>query len=47
MWVAPTLLCGLLCLTPIWWLIAHKNPYTHSVLYTGWAPIIGAMGISR
>ncbi|KAJ8377696.1 hypothetical protein AAFF_G00254770 [Aldrovandia affinis] len=35
-----------LALTPLWVLIAHRVPSTREVLYTGWEPVIIAMGIS-
>ena len=46
-WLAPLLLAIFMCLTPLWCYVAHKNKYTHEVLYSGWTPVIGAMVISR
>lgn len=45
-WLSPTIVCISLLLTPIWVLISKRNPYTKKVLYTGWTPVISAMGIS-
>lgn len=46
-WVSPLLLIVALALIPAMWYISHRNVYTHSVLYSGWTPVIGAMVISR
>ncbi|GAB6021520.1 hypothetical protein CHUAL_004124 [Chamberlinius hualienensis] len=45
-WISPTIICLTLLLTPIWAIISKRNPYTNKVLYTGWVPVISAMGIS-
>lgn len=33
--------------TPLWYYIAAKNPFTKEILDYGWAPVICAMLISR
>lgn len=46
-WASPLLLSVALAHIPIMWYLAHRNSYTHNVLYSGWTPVIGAMVISR
>lgn len=46
-WASPLLLAVALAHIPIMWYLAHRNSYTHNVLYSGWTPVIGAMVISR
>lgn len=45
-WVSATVIIIFLLLTPLWVLIAKQNCYTKEVLYSGWTPVISAMGIS-
>lgn len=42
-WIQNTLLIFLMSLIPIWAYIARKNPFTSSVILTGWFPVCGAM----
>ena len=37
----------LLLLIPLWLFLAYHNSTTRSVLYSGWIPVLSAMGISR
>ena len=46
-WASPLILGVSVANIPVMWYISHHNNYTHSVLYSGWAPVIGAMIISR
>lgn len=45
-WLAPTIIVAFLLLTPLWAFLAKRNKYTAEILYTGWTPVISAMGIS-
>ncbi|XP_021915142.1 solute carrier family 41 member 1-like isoform X2 [Zootermopsis nevadensis] len=45
-WIAPIIIGCYILAIPFWVFIAKKNKYTHSVLYTGWTPVILAMLIS-
>jgi len=45
-WLSPSIICFSLLLTPLWVVIAKRCHYTKKVLYTGWTPVISAMGIS-
>lgn len=45
-WLAPTLIVVFLLATPLWGFIARRSKYTADILYTGWTPVIAAMGIS-
>ncbi|KAM4699994.1 solute carrier family 41 member 1 [Discoglossus pictus] len=44
--VNPVVCVLFICLLPIWFVIARKNPATREVLATGWEPVIIAMAIS-
>lgn len=46
-WVQNTLLAFLMSLIPIWAWLARKNPFTKSVIVTGWYPVCGAMLIQN
>ena len=45
-WIYPLAIAVPLITIPLWSVIAHRNPYTHDVLYSGWIPVISAMAIS-
>lgn len=45
-WLAPTIIVVFLLITPLWAYIAKRNKHTIDILYTGWTPVITAMGIS-
>ncbi|XP_038068541.1 solute carrier family 41 member 1-like [Patiria miniata] len=46
LWLAPSIIAFFLLLVPLWVWLAHRNKYTHDVLYHGWSPVIIAMMIS-
>lgn len=46
-YLTPLVCIGLMALTPVWVLIARKNPPIVKILKFGWFPIILAMVISR
>lgn len=46
-WIAPVISLGFFIILPLWVYITHNNAFTHSVLYTGWSPVLSAMIISR
>ncbi|KAK1137597.1 hypothetical protein K0M31_002100 [Melipona bicolor] len=45
-WIAPMLIIFHVIVTPVWYYIAAKNPFTREILDYGWAPVICAMLIS-
>lgn len=45
-WIAPMLIIFHVIVTPLWYYIAAKNPFTKEILDYGWAPVICAMLIS-
>ncbi|KAG7472655.1 hypothetical protein MATL_G00110870 [Megalops atlanticus] len=45
-YVNPLVCAFFMALTPLWVFIAHRVPSTREVLYSGWEPVIIAMGIS-
>lgn len=45
-WIAPVISLGFFIILPLWVYITHNNAFTHSVLYTGWSPVLSAMIIS-
>ncbi|XP_043600075.1 solute carrier family 41 member 1-like [Bombus pyrosoma] len=45
-WIAPVLIIFHVIVTPLWYYIAAKNPFTKEILDYGWAPVICAMLIS-
>lgn len=45
-WLCSTIIFVFLALIPVWVMIAHSNPCSQEVLYTGWSPVISAMAIS-
>lgn len=46
-WIAPLLILMFIAVTPLWFYIAARNPFTKAVLDYGWTPVILAMLISR
>lgn len=46
-YLTPLVCTGLMALTPVWVLVAKKNPPIMQTLKFGWFPIILAMVISR
>ena len=44
--ISGTLCAILIILIPLWLCLAHYNTSTHSVLYSGWIPVLSAMLIS-
>lgn len=46
-WIAPILILLFIAVTPLWFYIAARNPFTKAVLDYGWTPVILAMLISR
>ncbi|KAG2468191.1 solute carrier family 41 member 1 [Polypterus senegalus] len=45
-YVNPLVCTFFVALTPLWIIIARRNPSTREVLYSGWEPVIIAMAIS-
>ncbi|CAH0562634.1 unnamed protein product [Brassicogethes aeneus] len=45
-WLTTVLIILALLLVPVWAYIASQNQYTHTVLFSGWSPVITAMVIS-
>ncbi|UYV79822.1 hypothetical protein LAZ67_18000797 [Cordylochernes scorpioides] len=45
-WLSPLLISIFVLLAPLWAVLAHRNPYTRLVLFSGWLPVIGAVAIS-
>ena len=42
-WLPGVLLLLLICITPIWGIVARINKFTRKVIITGWFPILLAM----
>lgn len=45
-WLTTVFIIFTLILVPVWAWIASKNQYTHTVLFSGWSPVVTAMIIS-
>ncbi|PNF18092.1 Solute carrier family 41 member 1 [Cryptotermes secundus] len=45
-WISSIIIGCYILVIPFWVFIAKKNKYTHSILYTGWTPVVVAMLIS-